>query len=258
MRQIHKLGLIGAAAVLAGTSAQASIIFDDFNLTEGHFGYAPGFSGTSVGESTVAPLSTADRVESDGPFEGLGHQKLVLVHDGSATNMRIRHLTGSSPFGSAQAGATASNTPFVTSAGTDGFIGFYFKTSSNNPGWTIALNLDGADGAAASMDMGNARPVIADGQWHLYEWNLDDDNDWAAVTGIGGDGTIQNEQHTIDSIYIFTNTAGTAGQVRDPAYLDFVAKSDSGTVAALVPEPGALSLIGLGALGLIGRRSRRA
>jgi hypothetical protein len=240
-----------------GVTMGAPIIFDDFNAGEGHFGYAPGFSGTSVGESTTAPLSTADRVETDSPLEGLGHQKLVLVHDGSTVNLRIRHLTGSAPFGSTQAGAPASNVPFnLTDAGVDGYIGFYFKTSPNNTGWTIALNLDGADAAAASMDMGHPLPVIADGEYHLYEWNLDDNAVWDAVTSIGGDGTLQEGQHTIDSVYIFTNTTGTAGQTRDPAFLDFVAKSDSGSIAALVPEPGMLSLMAIAGMGLLRRRRR--
>jgi hypothetical protein len=250
-----RLGVAGAiCAALSVSAAATPIVFDDFNASEGHFGYAPGFASQSVGEATT---STADRVTSDSPFEGDGHQKLVLVHDGGTTAMRIRHLSGASPFGSGQAGAPASNVPFTTTSGDDGFIGFYFKTTAQ--GWTIALNLDGSDGAGASMDMGHPKTVIGDGAWHLYEWSLDDDAQWDIVTSIGGDGTIQNEQHTIDSIYIFTNATGTNGQAQPDAFLDFVAKSDTGTIAALVPavpEPGMLSLAAIGALGLMGRRRK--
>jgi hypothetical protein len=252
MIRFARLGAAGAiCAALSIPAMGAPIIFDNFNASEGHFGYAPGFASQSVGESAN---STADRVTTDSPFEGTGHQKLVLMHDGSATNMRIRHLSGAAPFGSAQSGAPASNVPFVTSSGEDGFIGFYFKTTAQ--GWTIALNLDGADGAAASMDMGHPISVIGDGKWHLYEWNLDDDAQWDVVTGIAGDGTIQNEQHTVDSVYIFTNATGTADQAQPDAFLDFVAKSDSGSVAALVPEPGMLSLATIGAIGLMTRRRK--
>jgi hypothetical protein len=249
-RQILLAGVVaGAMALGAGA---APIVFDDFNTTEGHFGYAPGFSGTTVGESAN---STADRVETDSPLEGLGHQKLVFIHDGTTTNLRVRHLSGGPPYTSTQGGAPAFNTAFTTSAGVDGFIGFYLKTLAQ--GWTVGMNLDGADAAAASMDMGHPISVIGDGQWHLYEWNLDDDTQWDAVTSIGGDGTIQEGQHTIDSIYFFTNATGTNGQAQPDAFLDFVAKSDSGSIAALVPEPAALGVLALGGLALF-RRVRRA
>ena len=251
MRYVSTLCACAVAAVLSNAATAAPIVFDDFNASEGHFGYAPGFSGTSVGESAS---STADRVTTDGPFEGTGHQKLVLVHDGGATNLRIRHLSGSAPFGTAQAGAPASNTTFVTSAGTDGYIGFYLKTTAQ--GWTVALNLDDSTNTGAGMDMGSPKAVVGNGEWQLFEWNLDDDNDWAAVTSIGGDGTIQDGQHSIDSIYIFTNDTGAAEEAQPDAFLDFVAKSDSGSIAALVPEPAALSVVGLGMLGVLGRRRR--
>jgi hypothetical protein len=211
------------------SNANAAIIFDDFNVNEGHFGFAPSFSGQSVGE---AASSTADRVTTDGPLEGAGHQKLSLAHDGSATNLRIRHLSGGAPFGSGQAGNPANNVAFTTSAATDGFIGFYAKTT--NSGWTIGLNLDDSTAAGAGMDMGAAKPLINDGLWHLYEWNLDDDAQWVAVPSIGGGGGLQHGQHTVDSIYIFANQTGTNGQVRDPLYIDFVAKSDSGSIAGLL------------------------
>ena len=81
---------VGLSATIA-TSASAALIFDNFNVDEGHFGYAPSFSSTSVGEDAT---STADRVTTNSPLEGAGHQKLVLVQDNRTTDMRIRHLYG--------------------------------------------------------------------------------------------------------------------------------------------------------------------
>src|SRR5687768_17126394 len=107
------IAVVAVALLLVATEAQAAIVFDDFNTTEGHFNVAPNFSSTSVGEDST---STADRVTTDSPLEGAGHQKLVLIHDTTTTPLRIRHLSGS--------GTPANNTSFTTSAGEDGFFGY--------------------------------------------------------------------------------------------------------------------------------------
>jgi MYXO-CTERM domain-containing protein len=156
--------------------------------------------------------------------------------------MRLRHLSGS--------GTAANNTAFTTSSGTDGWIGVYLKTS--NPGFTAQIYLEGA-----SNNGSIERSVNADGNWHLYEWNLDDTagdaNGWGAITGIiAGVAAVADGSHTIDSI-IFRNTSFQSSTI----LMDFVAKSDSGSVAALIPEPGMMSLAGLALLGLV-RRGRRA
>ena len=82
-----------AVALCALTQVSQAVILDDFNVNEGHFNVAPDFSGTTVGEDNK--LTTADRVTTDSPLEGLGHQKLVLVHtnDTANTPFRLRHLS---------------------------------------------------------------------------------------------------------------------------------------------------------------------
>jgi hypothetical protein len=63
--------------------------------------------------------------------------------------------------------------------------------------------------------------------------------------------------HTIDSLY-FQNIPASSTGAQHSIDVDFIAKSDSGSVATLVPEPGALSLLGLAGLALVSRRRRRS
>jgi len=254
------LAIVVALAVVVDR-ASAAIVFDDFNVSEGHFGYAVNFSGTTVGEATS---STADRVITDSPREGIGHQKLVLVHDTTTTAFRLRHVSGGPPNTSANAGSPAGNTgfAFTTGAGTDGWIGFWLKTTAT--GWQTSINLDGPTNAIAEMDGSLSTPVIGDGQWHLYEWNLDATTGWGAVPGIGGGhgGGVANGSHTIDSIYL-RDLDGAPGPTAT-IFFDFLAKTDSGSVAAItpaaIPEVSsflAVGVAGLSALGVVWSRRKR-
>jgi hypothetical protein len=187
-------------------------------------------------------------VTTDGPREGAGHQQLVLVHDATTTAFRLRHLSGG--------GSPANNVSFTTGAGVDGFIGYYLKTDAQ--GWETSINLDGAGNTAAEMDGSLSTPVIGDGQWHLYEWDLDAVTGWGAVPGIGGGhgGSLAAGSHTIDSIYL-RDLDGSPGPTAT-FYLDFVAKSDSGSVANLlpVPEPAAAAMVAAAILGMAAGRRR--
>jgi hypothetical protein len=245
---IHMKKVILAFSVFALLWGQASadLVFDNFNATEGHFGYAPTFSGTTVGEDAS---STIDRVLTDGPREGVGHQKLVLVHDTSTTAFRLRHVSGGPPYNTANAGTPVGNAgfSFTTGTGTDGWIGFYLRTTAT--GWQTSINLDGPTGAIAEMDGSSSVPIISDGQWHLYEWNLDATTGWGAVPGIGGGhgGAVANGSHTIDSIY-FRDLDGSPGPTAT-FFLDFVALNSDGSVAlitpAAIPEAGSFAAMGL-------------
>jgi hypothetical protein len=233
------LSLIVVALLMAcfcGRSS-AAIIFDDFNTNEGHFNQAPTFSGTS----NVATTSTADRITTD-VLEGAGSEQ-VVGNLGTVNPARIRFVSGS--------GTPANNVSFsVTGAATDGFIGYYYKTS--NAGIKLSLSLDDSTNTAAGDDGGVQKTVVADGAWHLVEWDLDNPADWAVVTGIGGNGILEDGTRTIDSIFAYNITASST------ILIDFVAKSDSGSIAALVPEPASLLIGTLFAAGAMLRPRRRA
>jgi hypothetical protein len=245
MRRIHA-ACLGAALMVGGLTTQAATIFDTFNVNEGHFTSSPiGGSGSTNG---ITAPSDATRVTTEA-VEGAGSQQIDLIPTSAGNSMRLRHLSG--------AGTPANNTAFTTSSGVDGWIGLYLKTSGSSPASTMTVQI-WIEGATAGNDNGSVpKTIIADGNWHLYEWNLDDNtggaDGWGSVAGIvTGSPTVADISHTIDSV-IFRSTALNGNTT---IFMDYVAKSDSGTVAALIPEPGMLSLAAIGAMGLMSRRRK--
>ena len=261
MSKINGL-LIAIALLLVTSGAQAApIIFDDFNVTLGtHFNQAPNSSGTTNILHTAtgtANLNSTVRT-TVAPFEGAGAAEINIVGGGQATPAgfpRIRFLSGG--------GTPANNVSFATTAGTDGFIGYYYKVpapgtlpNSLPAGLQLTINLDAA-GTGASADAGIAKNAIMDGQWHLVEWDLDNPADWGPFQGVGGDGVLTNgETHTIDSIYFRypTSTGWTGYTGSQQLFIDFVALNDTGSVANLIPEPASLGVLVLAGLGLVRRR----
>jgi hypothetical protein len=76
------------------------------------------------------------------------------------------------------------------------------------------------------MEGGTIKSVVADGQWHLYEWDFEDDGQWNSY--YLGDGSISNPAVTIDSIVFMGIGASTI-------FLDAVAHNPDGS---LLPTPG--------------------
>jgi hypothetical protein len=236
--------LIAVVAVLliAGSTQAAPIIFDDFNTSAGHFGYNPTFSSTS----NVSSASTATYVTTGGGIDGGNFMRINAVMS-TVTPARIRWLSGGPPYNTTNGGAPVGNVSFnVAAAQDDGKIGFYFRTTTS--GMTLALNLDQPGNTGATMVGSVPKTVtagLADGQWHLFEWNLDVLSDWGAVAGIGGGNTnLEGFNHTIDSIYI---QGLTAANVTAPIDIDFVGKTNSSvdSVSTLVPEPATLGLLAM-------------
>lgn len=178
-------------------TTRRAIVYADFEFgDETDYGFSLTASGSTSGiqaTSTATPVAGAGR-------DGSWGQRLTILDNpasgGGGENPDgwfVRHLAGQGAAG----GTRASNIPRPT----EGSVGFWAQTTS--PGLEVALALDST--ANVTADRGVRRELIADGQWHRYAWDLDDDSQWDPW--FNGDGTIDSADFTIDSIQFFGGNA---------------------------------------------------
>ncbi|MCA9242110.1 MAG: hypothetical protein KDA37_17990, partial [Planctomycetales bacterium] len=181
-----------------GLSPDATLITSfDPPGDEGYFSS----SITAGGQTTIDPSSAADQTSLESHLGG-GSQALDIRATGSWT---LRHLSG----GAAPAGNLALEA--------EGYVGFWLMTES--PGLTVQVALDDP----GTADRGLLKNIIADGQWHLYEWDLEDDAQWEGW--VTGDGLITGPTVTLDSIFFY----GVGDAL---LYLDTVAHNPLGSLLA--------------------------
>jgi hypothetical protein len=211
-------------------------ILDNFEDSNGHFTTDPDFSGSNRGLQRVGGEgpSTARR-DANQFFHGFAAHRINTVSQDDPTfeGFLLRHLTGGGdPLNNEQLGTT-------------GFVGYWLKTTT--PDLRASIGLD--ENLTRVIESGVPVDVIADGQWHLYEWNLADAAQWESFAN--GDGDIDGPVTTTDSI-ILTSSMDQDAVV----WIDALAYNPNGSLTALVPEPGGL-IFAVGALSLF-RRSRAA
>ncbi|MEM1446334.1 MAG: hypothetical protein AAGF84_09780 [Planctomycetota bacterium] len=177
-----------------------------FETDETPFHYDPLYSGSNVGIAAATAVRTTQAAHT-----GNASQRLDLTADPRSIGWLLRHTAGG--------GFPSNNTPLPTT----GHVGLWIKTDT--PGLTVQLGLDNP----ASADLAVAQAIAADGQWHLYEWNLEDDDQWQAW--FDGNGQIDGPTYTLDAIFL--RGAGDA-----VVYLDDVSYHPDGSLQPrVIPEP---------------------
>ena len=186
---------LGVFASIPTEPSGSRYVFADFESAEaGYFGSQLYFSSSTQG--ILASSSSA--TSSGGGINGLGVQRLLIRDDpassGSAENPNgwfVRHLSGEP--GTSSPGSRAANEVRPTL----GAIGLWAKTTS--VGVEISLAIDNT--ANVTADRGIRRALTADGEWHRYEWNFRDSQQWEEWGD--GDGIIDSPDFTLDSIQLF-------------------------------------------------------
>ena len=217
-------------------------ILDDFEGTKGRFGSAVNASGSS---QHVAPAS-ASSVDSNHSQTGNDSLRVDIVNTGGdPARMQLRFLSGG--------GTPANNTVNNQAMGPEGYVGYFLRAEPGNDPLWAAILIDDGNTAANGLERSTFIPIIADGEFHLYQWNLADAAAWENFAN--GNGTIGGPNAFIDAIYLSSAPATSGGtNWSGSIWIDTVAYNPDGTLDNLVPEPASASV--LAAISLMLRRRR--
>jgi uncharacterized lipoprotein YddW (UPF0748 family) len=209
-------------ATIAPAEPGPGEVIDDFEADHGRFHWDHQTAGNphtfGLADGTIISRDTSE-AQSGG-----ASQLLNLVAEPGTTNWMIRHYSGEE---------TAGNPSDNAMISADGWVGMWLKT--DDAGLLVRIGIDDPTASSpAAVERGIPLSVIADNEWHLYQWNLLDELHWEAYSG-AADGFIDgtNGSVTIDSIWL-------AGVGDAQVHLDTVAHNpgaalETALAAAAVP-----------------------
>lgn len=243
---------------LPGQAAFASKTLAGFERNNETFGRALTFSGQTrnLGAGTGVARSTINATTLGGTSQRLDfdYDAAADAADGSIDGFFSRHV--SSALNTQRLTNLTSGSlinPVADPTGnlvlqTMGTLGFWLLAEpvAADADLQVSLAIDdfGSDLLANTTEQADFQDVIADGQWHKYEWQLDPIF-WSSAFGTAGDGALA-ANFTLDSILF----QGFGDAV---VYLDDVFYNATG----VIPEPASLLVLVLTGLGLSRRRGQR-
>ena len=241
---------LAAFFVLAGGvvgARGAPILIQDYEPPgnfDAPFNLAPDFSGTTVG--VISTTDTLTHVPTDGAAGTTASAEMFMEHNTAESptaagwQWQVRFLPNSG-------GSNNATNPLFAA---DGYVGYFLKVDpSVTANMQTAPVLEGSTGTGTAT-AGILRDVIKDGQWHLYQWNMDDPAEFPGTfntvySGGLGDTTLE-DMVSFDSIALVSPNGGNA-TVR----IDEIVYDNAGPI----PEPGIATVAGVAA-SLLGVRRR--
>jgi hypothetical protein len=232
--QRYKAGYLGGARAMPASVT----VIDNFETGSangglGHFNKSLTFasSGSRFGFDTVNSAVTRDAGANYSKYWG---QKLAVYWNGDARGWQVRHVSGDST-------PTTNDVINVPTTASKAALGFFLRTAAPNISAQIVVDSNGANGGA-NTDAGRLLSIIGDDEWHFYEWDLLNPNDWVLYSlATGSDGVIAGPGGyvTIDSIMFY------GGQSNATLWFDFVGVNTGGSLDVMmgVPEPASTGLL---------------
>ena len=202
-----------AAAILCCelSTIAAPVFLQDYeppgNL-DAPFNLVPDFSGTTVGVNAANDSIT--HIPTDGAAGTTASAESFIEHataespTAAGWQWQVRFLPNNG-------GSTNAQNPLFAA---DGYVGYWLKVESSVTA-TIrtAPVLEGSTGTATAS-AGDLQTVVKDGQWHLYQWNMDDptqfDNSFNDVYAGGLGDTVLESSVSFDSIAFVSSDGGNA------------------------------------------------